>query len=414
MRNMESGRFPPEPKINVAIVAHPASPPGPAGGAEMFSGILADSLQDKGPFKIRVYGHNNPAYPFQPGIEYVACGPSADAIIETSGGSDAEATKIAAVNISHRLAEDLSESMTRRNGEKWVVIDNNITTASLATFLALDGIPHILIQHEFIEKNLFNIYKQLVASGSKVVSVADFQRRTVEERFGAIHDVTIKNGVPSRNIQLQPRPSIDNGIRVGTLSNIEVNDKKGVRFACEATKKLSEWEHPVTLSIAGAVNDRTYFYEVIQPYIDKGLAKYVGLVGPEPEDKSRYLGKLHVGSALSNPGSWNEATQTFEGNFEEQSSLVIPEMMMHGVVPVSTDSGGAESLADAGLNNLIVPLSVLEKQGKEIFINLAAKTMLEAATNPVSREELRARVRTADNMGREYADYLMKLLGRQL
>lgn len=27
--------------INVAIVAHPANPPGPSGGAEMFSGILA-------------------------------------------------------------------------------------------------------------------------------------------------------------------------------------------------------------------------------------------------------------------------------------------------------------------------------------------------------------------------------------
>lgn len=399
--------------INVAIVAHPAAPPGPTGGAEMFSGILADSLFGKGPFKIKVYGHNNPTYKFNPDVEYVESGPHAQVIKNTDKVSDRRATTEAVTTIPLRLARELSEALTKKNGEKWVVIDNDITTASLAPFLAVNRIPHLFINHSFMEESLAGIYRQLKELGGKVVAIADYQRSEVERKFGQIHEVTIKNGVPlNGSINLQSRPSPDSGIQIGTLSRIDADDKKGVRFACEATKRLREQGHPATLSIAGAVNDRTYFDQVIMPHIREGLARYVGLLGPT--EKTPYLGNLHVGVALSNRGGWNENAQNFTGEFKEGYSLVLPEMMLYGVLPVSTDSGGAEALVDAKLDDYIVPLSVIEREGRDAFLDLAAKKMLEAAYTPLSREEIQKRARTADKMGQEYAEYILTLLsGRE-
>jgi glycosyltransferase involved in cell wall biosynthesis len=195
-------------------------------------------------------------------------------------------------------------------------------------------------------------------------------------------------------------------MRIGTLSRIQGSDEKGVRFALEAVRELQGWGHAARLNIAGKINDRTFYDQVIAPHIGT-LAHYTGMLAGQ--DKSDYLDSLHVGAALSNPGNYDLEKNKFEGEFEEGNSLVLPEMMLHGVIPVSTDSGGAEALVDAGLDDFIVPLKTLEERGHDAFINEVAATMLDAATTPLSRHEISSRVRTADDMGGEYAEYIMKL-----
>ena len=133
-------------------------------------------------------------------------------------------------------------------------------------------------------------------------------------------------------------------------------------------------------------------------------------VGEVIDDKTNYLANLHVGAALSNPGNWDEYTQTFHGTFQEGYSLTLAEMIGHGVIPVSTDSGGAEPLQDAQLGKFVVPLSVIQTEGMDPFIALTAKRMRESAFTPLSRRNIASRARTVNNMGDDYTSYLIDLV----
>lgn len=85
-------------------------------------------------------------------------------------------------------------------------------------------------------------------------------------------------------------------------------------------------------------------------------------------------------------------------------------MIYSGAIPVSTDSGGAEPMKDAGLEHFVVPLDKIKTEGIDAFIACAARRMLEAAYHPVELSVLRSKIRTTEDVGRDYGEYILRLL----
>lgn len=385
-------------------MATATNPVGETGGAEVFAGTLANALAEQG-FPVRVYGQENPSFPFTDGVTYVETGPTTNNIMNRDRVGLRKAINETGVAAPLRLAMDIAETPARR----WAVIDNEIISAPLAPLIARD-VPHLFVQHSNMTAHTSSIYKRVQASGAKIVAIANCQREAVAANFGLLHNITIKNGIDVRSFDEVPLRPYQSGetIRVGTLSRIEATDIKGIRFAARAVEKLREI-HPASLTIAGPVHNSDVYNGLIAPCLNAHTT-YAG--EKRGDEKTSYLAGLHVGAALSNPGSWDNQRNCFNSWFAEGNSLVLHEMIYNGVIPVSSDSGGAEPMKDAGLDNFIVPLDIIRTEGLDAFIDLAAQRMLEAAYCPVQLPELRSKIRTTEDMGRDYGEYILSLLNR--
>ena len=388
-------------EINVAVVATPKSPVGETGGGEVFTGALANALAEEG-FPVRIYGQEDPVFAFHEGVEYVPVSPTTDTIVERDRVGLRRAINETGIAAPLRIALDIAESSP---DSRWAIIDNDTTSAPLVPLLG-GRVPHVFVQHMAMTTQSYDIYSQIRVGGGKVVAIADYQRESVERQFGDLHDVTIKNGIRTQDLDDMPRIPHRRGesIHVGTLSRVEPTDIKGINFAVRAVERL-QLERPAHLTIAGPCVDRATYESVIAPHLGK-LVSYVG--EKRGAEKTEYLSQLQVGAALSNPGQWNG--ESFAGSFEEGNSLTLHEMIYAGAIPVSTDSGGAEPMKDAGLGEFVVQMDVIAREGVDAFIALAAKRMQEAANSQIELADLRRRVRTMSDVGRDYADYLLDLV----
>jgi len=398
MKKIECG------EVTVAIMATPKSPVGETGGGEVFSGTLANALAGQG-FPVRIYGQENPQGDIAESVTYMETSPTTDEIMARDKVCLRKAINETGVAAPLRLSMDIAKTSNRN----WVVIDNDTISAPLAPLIA-QNIPHIFVQHSNMTPHTYTIYERARASGAKVIAIADYQRETVAAHFGTLHDATIKNGIDVRKLSQQTVPyQWGEPIRVGTLSRIETTDIKGIRFAAMAVEKLRAM-HPASLTIAGPVQDRSVYDALVGPCLNAHTT-YVG--EKRGNDKAAYISDLHVGAALSNPGDWDDRRGDFGSWFAEGNSLALHEMIYSGTVPVSTDSGGAEPMVDAGLENFVVPLDIIQTEGLDAFICLAAQRMLEAAYYSIALPELRSRVRTTEDVGRDYGEYILSLLGSQ-
>lgn len=391
-------------EVTIAIVATPKSPVSETGGAEVFTGTLANALAEQG-FPVRIYGQENPNFPFLDGVTYIETSPTTNEIMDRDRVGLRRAINETGIAAPLRLATDIAEAP---RDQRWAIIDNDTTSAPLAPLLS-DRAPHIFVQHLAMSLQAHATYRRVQASGAKIVAIADYQREAVATAFGPLHDATIKNGINVQDFDKIPSRPYQRGepIRVGTLSRIEPTDMKGVQFAARAVEKLRE-KHDAHLTIAGPVlPDRSTYDAVVAPW----LGEYVVYVGEKRDkEKTLYLASLHVGAALSNPGGWDDEKKEFGLRFTEGNSLVLHEMIYAGAIPVSTDSGGAEPMKDAGLQDFVVPLDVIPKEGLDAFIDLSAQRMLEAAYNPVELPVLRSKIRTMEDVGRDYGEYILSLL----
>jgi len=390
-------------EINVAVVAPSTCPVNETGGAEVFTGTLANALAEQG-FSVRVYGQEGPSFGFVDGVTYVPTSPTANKIMDTDGIGLRKAVNDTGMAAPLKLAMDIAQVP---DNTRWVVIDNDTASLPLAPFLK--GVAeHIFVQHSPMTPHRYGMYQQVKQSGGRIVAIADHQREHVAANFGDLHDITIKNGINTRDFDKFTPKFHNRGepVRVGTLSRIASLDIKGVQFAARAVEKLLK-EHDASLTIAGPVADQAAFESVVVPLLGDH-ARYMG--AKNGEEKAAYLADMHVGAALSNPGGWDERTQRFMSCFKEGSSLVLLEMIYSGTIPVSSDSGGAEAMMDAGLGDFIVPLDILQKEGMDAFTDCAARKMLEAARFSAELSDLRKRVRTIDDLGYDYAGYIMDIL----
>jgi glycosyltransferase involved in cell wall biosynthesis len=393
-------------EVHVAVVASPANPVSERGGSEVFAGALANELAEEGFGSVRVYGPGGSNFDFAEGVTYVSTGPLADELMAADKIGVRQAINETALIPSLKLADDIVHSP---EGQRWAVIDNELTSIPLASVLAAKGYPHILIQHSRLTQNANKIYHMARGIGSKVVAIADYQRGHVDENFGPLHDTTIKNGVYDWGFnRAESRPIRDQGapIRVGTLARIEPSDCKGIRIAARVIREVRK-SADATLTIAGPSSGRDTFQAIAAPYLNN----YITYAGTKNrKDKVTYLEGIDVGAAFSNPGGWND--EGFTGAFAEGNSLTLSEMMYGGVIPVSSDSGGAEPMVDAGLSEFVVPLEVIRTEGMDAFTAAAAAKVLKAADYlaRVGLPELRGRVRTMEEVGRDYGEFIMNLM----
>src|SRR6185437_4882553 len=160
MRNVDRER------VTVAILAHPFDAPNEVGGTQAFSGLLGNSLYDRG-FQVTIYGYDNPRYPFREGIRYVATGPTARDMVQHDNLSLTRATNQARMRAPLLLARDIRRMHETSPTEKLVVIDNDMLSVTQAPFLGMLKIPHLFIQHSPMSKERHDIFQQASASGSK-------------------------------------------------------------------------------------------------------------------------------------------------------------------------------------------------------------------------------------------------------
>jgi|GEM_PF-5785005 len=392
--------------VTIAIVATPKSPVGETGGGEVFTGALANALAEQG-FPVRIYGQENPNFGFAEGVTYVETSPTTDEIMANDKVGIRKAVNETGVAAPLRLAMDIAAAP---HNQPWAIIDNDTTSAPLVP-LTSSRFPHIFVQHSRMTSHASRIYSRIKASGGKIVAIADHQRADVTTQFGPLHDVTIKNGISTTDFTgIQPRHyEPGQPIHVGTLSRIEPTDMKGVKIAALAVEKLRQ-RHDAFLTLAGPVLDRATHEALVAPSLGDAV-EYAGV--KRGAEKAEYLSSLHVGAALSNPGGWDEPARRFTSWFAEGNSLTLHEMIYAGTVPVSTDSGGAEPMKDAGLSDFIVPLDLLPKIGMDAFTELTAQKMLEAAYAVIDPAELRSKARTMEAVGKDYASYIMQQLDVQ-
>jgi hypothetical protein len=378
------------------------APVGSTGGGELFSGAIANALAEQG-FNVSVFGQSDPDFEFSPSVRYIDTGPTADTIKSEDKVSDRQAVNETAIAAPLILEEEIEKSPSDR---QWVVLDNDTASMPAARYLRKEHIPQLFIQHGKMTPNKFRVYDKMRALGGKVVAIADYQREYVTTNFGPLHDATIKNGVDTRGFTnvLPKLHQPGEPINVITLSRIEPGDTKGTWLAAKVVERLRK-EHDAHLTIAGPISGRDTYEAMVAPHLGECVS-YAGAV--TGQGKADYIANAHVGAAFSNPGGWDG--QKFTLGFEEGNSLTLHEMIYFGTMPISTDSGGAEPMRDAGLSEFIVPLDTISVHGLDTFIGLAADNILKAAYHSIGLNVLRSKARTMHNVGADYREYIMDLL----
>ncbi|MCX7823186.1 MAG: glycosyltransferase [Syntrophobacterales bacterium] len=111
-----------------------------------------------------------------------------------------------------------------------------------------------------------------------------------------------------------------------------IHQEKGTKECIEIAQKLG-----MKLIIAGIIQDRRYFREEIEPFIDGHQIEYIGSVGPERRDQ--LLGNAY---ALLNPI-----------NFDEPFGLSVVESMACGTPVVAIRRGSMPELIRHGVTGFL-------------------------------------------------------------
>lgn len=377
--------------IHVLIVGITANPIGPKGGGEMFPLLLAGALLEADPsLQITLMGPDGSES--APGCELITTGPAFGDMV---GGKSARRKSAEAISLTGLRAQKWVLQKWRQ-GEKVVVIDNDLATVCAAGLFNELTVPHWFIQHSFADRDLFAVYARAREMGAKVIAIAQRQIAEAIDILGqAVHDVLIPNGTDISGITLRKRePHDDREIRLAVMGRGDADDKKGWLWSCRVAQRLQHRGYHISLELAGAVD--TALEARIRPFIDRGLARCVGLLRTAAE-KDVFRQRANIALQLSNPGNWDADVQEFRGQFRECCSLVTLEMQAAGLPTVATDSGGAEPCFPSHR----VPLAILA-DSEDAFVNAVADKVIEVWQQRHAPATVRGWAMTARQMAEAY------------
>jgi len=269
-------------------------------------------------------------------------------------------------SIIPKVWECLHISELFEHAEDFDIIHNNFDFLPL-TYAGLITTPVVTTIHGFSSPGILPVYKKY---NSKVfyVSISDADRSTELDYIRTIH-----HGIDIRQFDFQPDPD-DYLLFFGRIRH-----DKGAREALEIARACNK-----KLILAGIMQDKAYYHQYVEPYLDNHNAVYVGTAGPV--QRNQLLGKA---SALLHPI-----------NFNEPFGLSVIESMACGTPVIAFNKGSMPELIEHGKNGFLV--SGCEEAGEHIV-----------RIKDINRSDCRQTVEdrfTADSMVEKYIDVYTQVL----
>lgn len=217
-------------------------------------------------------------------------------------------------SIDPKVWECLHVSHLMERAGRFDLIHNHFDFLPL-TYSRLIDTPMVTTIHGFSSPDILPVYR---AFNDRVhyVSISDADRAA-----GLRYAATVYNGIDPHAFSYRPEPG-DYLLFFG-----RIHPEKGTREAIEIAARVG-----LPLVIAGIVQDRRYFTEQVEPYIDDERVRYVGSVGPAERDKL-----LGGALALLHPI-----------RFAEPFGLSVAEAMMCGTPVVAFSRGSMPELIRPG------------------------------------------------------------------
>jgi len=189
------------------------------------------------------------------------------------------------------------------------------------TYSALVSTPVLTTIHGFSSPAIVAVYEKYDHLGA-YIAISDADRHPRLTYLATIH-----HGIDTDEFELHDSPD-------GYLVYFgRIHPDKGTADAIEVARRAG-----LPLVIAGIIQDRRYYDEVVAPWIDGVQVRYVGAVGPE--DRPAVLGGA---VALLHPIS-----------FEEPFGYSVVEAMACGTPVIAYQRGSMPELIEDGVTGFLV------------------------------------------------------------
>ena len=218
-----------------------------------------------------------------------------------------------------KVAEYLHISEAFERAAEFDLIHSHYDFMAL-TYSRLVSTPVLTTIHGFSSPKIMPVYHKY--RDGYFVSVSDSDRAP-----GLNYLATVYNGIDLSLYPLQQSPGEDL-IFLG-----RIHPDKGVHLAIEAARLSG-----CTLLIAGIVQDKTYFRERVEPYLDNRRIRYIGPVGVAGKNElfARARALLHLNT------------------IPERFGLVLAEANAAGVPVIAMDLGSCREVIEDGRTGFLV------------------------------------------------------------
>jgi glycosyltransferase involved in cell wall biosynthesis len=223
-------------------------------------------------------------------------------------------------SIMPKVWESLHISELFDQAKDFDIIHNHFDFLPL-TYSHLVSTPVITTIHGFSSPAILPVYKKYNGSGS-YVSISDADRSPELDYIQTIH-----HGIDLQQFDFQPEPE-DYLLFFG-----RIHHDKGAKEAIEIARACGK-----KLILAGIIQDKNYYHQYVEPFLDKEQVVYVGSVGSL--ERNQLLGKA---SALLHPI-----------HFNEPFGLSVIESMACGTPVIAFHRGSMPELIQHGKNGFLV------------------------------------------------------------
>ena len=169
-------------------------------------------------------------------------------------------------SVDAKVVEGLHISAAFERAGEFDVLSNQFDFLPL-TYSRLVATPVVTTIHGFSSERIVPVYRSY-DDVAHYVAISDSDRHP-----DLTYDATIHHGIHLQNFTFQP----DAGSYLLFLGRIHPH--KGTHLAIEVARATG-----LPLVIAGIVQDRDYFQEMVEPHIDGHQVQYVGSVQPAERD----------------------------------------------------------------------------------------------------------------------------------